>query len=132
MWLLDEDVLIYGTKDKYGFHPDKNICCGFDLQKLKKRDINKIAFFSFKDAISNCNEKIKIIAGGKIFITYDKGMYMTKYCVNGIFGQILTENLSDDIEKSILYDVIGKKEIIYSKIIVLPFEERKVFSTHNH
>ena len=39
-YYVDEgDVILKGYKDKYGFHPNKNIHCGFDLQKLKAKDL---------------------------------------------------------------------------------------------
>ena len=45
-WLLDEDYLIHGYKDKYGFHPDKGIQCGFSLEILRRKDLNKVYFLS--------------------------------------------------------------------------------------
>lgn len=49
-WYLDEDVLLEGYVDKYGFHPNKTIQCGFDLQKVSKRDIGKTLFYNLDDA----------------------------------------------------------------------------------
>lgn len=48
-WYLDEDVLLEGYVDKYGFHPNKNIQCGFSVQKIKKRDIGKRVFYNLDD-----------------------------------------------------------------------------------
>lgn len=45
-WLLDEDYLIHGYKDKYGFHPDKGIQCGFSYQILRRKEVNKVYFLS--------------------------------------------------------------------------------------
>ncbi len=49
-WLLDDGILLHGYKDKYGFHPDKDVQCGFNLQVVKPREKNKLYFFSLKEA----------------------------------------------------------------------------------
>ena len=49
-WYLDEDILIHGHVDKYGFHPEKNIPCGFGLQKVNRKGRNKEWFYSLKEA----------------------------------------------------------------------------------
>lgn len=46
---LDADVLIEGYVDKYGFHPNSGVQCGFGTQKFSKRDIGKKIFFSVDD-----------------------------------------------------------------------------------
>ena len=33
-YYLDDGILIKGYTDKYGFHPNKGVQCGFDLQKF--------------------------------------------------------------------------------------------------
>ena len=43
-YYLDDGILIRGYIDKYGFHPNKAVQCGFDLQKFNKHDIGKFIF----------------------------------------------------------------------------------------
>lgn len=45
-FLLDEDILIEGYTDKYGFHPNPAIQCEFGIQKFSKKDIGKIIFYN--------------------------------------------------------------------------------------
>lgn len=53
-YYIDEDIVIEGYKDKRGFHPNKNIECGFGTQKTTKRDIGKQLFFSLTDLRQLC------------------------------------------------------------------------------
>ena len=45
-WYLDEDILIEGYTDKYGFHPNPGIPCGFDTQKFTKKMIGEKIFYN--------------------------------------------------------------------------------------
>lgn len=49
-WLLDEDVFLYGYIEKDIFYPCSKKC-GFDCQKIAKRDIGNIIFYSMDEAI---------------------------------------------------------------------------------
>lgn len=60
-WLVDDDVILPGYKDKYGFHPDRGIRCGFDCQKLRKKDKNVIYFTSLEKALSINNSANRVI-----------------------------------------------------------------------
>lgn len=44
-YLLDDDKVIEGYTDKYGFHPT-DPDCGFTIQKFRKKDINRIIFYT--------------------------------------------------------------------------------------
>lgn len=85
MWLLDEDVLVFGYKDKYGFHPQKEVQCGFGLQKITKRDLNRSVFPCLKAALNKLNAKNDVphlhLAGGTLKIAIDSGMAITKYMI---------------------------------------------------
>jgi len=52
VYLLDEDILISGCKDKYGFHPDKGVYCGFDLQKLHKKTLGAFYFMTLRTPLT--------------------------------------------------------------------------------
>ena len=75
-YLLDEDVLIHGYKDKYGFHPNKTVPCGFTLQKFNKHSIGKDIFFSLEDAMLSLKE-IHLV-GSEIRVAIDRGFEITK------------------------------------------------------
>lgn len=60
-WLLDDGILLPGYKDKYGFHPYREIQCGFDCQKLRKKDKNVIYFMSLDKALSTSNHIDRIV-----------------------------------------------------------------------
>lgn len=79
-WLLDDGVLLAGHKDKYGFHPQKDLGCGFDLQKISKRDIGRTAFYSLKKATKKLNNVE--LAGGQLQIIIDNGTHITKYIIS--------------------------------------------------
>ena len=50
-WYLDEDILIEGWVDKYGYHPAYGIPCGFSRVKLSKKSmIDKVLFFDLAEA----------------------------------------------------------------------------------
>lgn len=40
---------VYLYVDKYGFHPNKTVTCGFDSQKIVRKDIGKTVFFNIDD-----------------------------------------------------------------------------------
>ena len=103
-YLLDEDILIFGYKDKYGFHPDKNVLCGFDTQKVSKKDINKILFYNLKDAVDKLGE-IKV-CGGAFYIAIDTGLAQTKLALGDKCGSTfwhttstLYDNTNESLEK---------------------------------
>ena len=60
-WLVDDDVILPGYKDKYGFHPDRGIQCGFDCQKRRKKDKDVIYFMSLEKALSINNSANRVI-----------------------------------------------------------------------
>lgn len=102
-YLLDENVLLKGYKDKYGFHPLSKLECGFDCQKICKRDIGTKLFFSMKDfllksnnaALADCNVDL---AGCNMVFAIDKGMYRTKivYTIEDFTGFYETKTLVQD------------------------------------
>lgn len=98
-YLLDDGVLLFGYKDKYGFHPQTKRA-GFSLQKVRKREKNKILFKSVKDAFDIVGT-IPVIGGIEV-LGVDIGMYRVKYAGLNVCGEFLTENLSYDecIDKS--------------------------------
>ena len=61
-WILDEDILIEGYKDKYGFHPNPGIQCGWGLQKINKDMINKTIFYSLDKAFEVVGNNINIVS----------------------------------------------------------------------
>lgn len=48
-WCLDEDVLVEGYVDKYGFHAN-SLACGWNLQIVNKKMINKTIFYNLEQA----------------------------------------------------------------------------------
>ena len=40
----DDGVLLSGYVDKRGFHPNKDLPCGFDLQKINKKEKKNIEY----------------------------------------------------------------------------------------
>lgn len=54
-WYLDDDVLIEGYVDKRGFHPNKEVQCGFELQKINRRMVGREIFYNINKALSTCN-----------------------------------------------------------------------------
>jgi hypothetical protein len=61
-WYFDENVLIKGYADKYGFHPNDGIQCGFDTQKFLKKEIGKVIFYNLNEALEKYNDA-KVING---------------------------------------------------------------------
>lgn len=59
-WYLDEDILLEGYTDKRGFHPNKNIGCGFGTQLFNKKMKNKVIFYDLSVAYSVCG-KIEVV-----------------------------------------------------------------------
>ncbi len=49
-YYLDEDVLLEGNVDKYGFKPNDGVQCGFSRQKVSKKDVGKILFYDSRSA----------------------------------------------------------------------------------
>ena len=50
-YLIDDGIIIHGVKDKYGFHPNYGIPCGFSTQKIRKKDIGVKLFYDVNKAI---------------------------------------------------------------------------------
>lgn len=48
-WCLDEDVLMEGYVDKYGFHAN-SLVLGWNLQIVNKKMIGKTIFYSLEQA----------------------------------------------------------------------------------
>lgn len=90
-YYLDNGILLYGYKDKYGFHPEHSLLCGFSRQVLSKRDVGRVLFYSLSDAISKIGE-VELI-GGKITLAIDNGFAATKivYGTGDFKGQYKTE-----------------------------------------
>ena len=59
-WCLDEDVLIEGHVDKYGFHA-KSLALGWNFQKVNKKMINNIIFYNLEIAKKKFGNDIEII-----------------------------------------------------------------------
>lgn len=59
-YLLDDDILLEGYVAKRKFYPNKGIPCGFSYQIIRKKDINKILFYSLADA-SKTLGKISVV-----------------------------------------------------------------------
>ena len=80
--LVDDDILIYGYKDKYGFHPCKEAAkrCGFDLQKINRHQLGKNYFYSLDDALKVVANP-KSLIGGHFFVAVDDGFVRTKICI---------------------------------------------------
>lgn len=94
-WLLDDNILLHGYKDKYGFHPDKEIPCGFSCQKLWKKDKDKIYFFSLKKAME-IYANIPVAAGKcTIRCAIDNGMAYQKLVI-GIGDIVFCEKRKPD------------------------------------
>ena len=79
-YLLDDGILLHGYKDKRGFHPDKRLPCGFGLQKIHKKDVGKIIFYSFTKAKERLGDVS--FAGGQARVAIDDGMAVTKICAS--------------------------------------------------
>lgn len=107
-YYLDDGILIHGYKDKRGFHPDPNIECGFGLQIIRKKDINKTIFYKFSNAIKTIGELE--VCGGRVIVAIDAGMAITKigYNIGDFSGWYNSENIlpkiafDKDIEKIVL------------------------------
>lgn len=55
-WYLDENILLEGYTDKRGFHPNRDIQCGFGSQGFGVKSIGKEIFYSLDEAIKVCGE----------------------------------------------------------------------------
>ena len=119
-YYLDDGILLHGYKDKYGFHPEYGIPCGFSRQILNKRDVGRVLFYSLPDAISKLGEVE--LAGGKFTFGIDNGMAVTKFAyVTGTFnGQYKTETLivNNDVKPVVLecLSALGVKALRHVKI----------------
>jgi len=121
-YYLDDGVLIHGYKDKRGFHPWKNLACGFDTQKIRKKDIGVRLFYSLKSAI----EKLKNIKidGGCIHVGVDNGLYETKM-VTMPFGKNKVLSNGKTIEALVdeMFKEAGVESLRETKIITHIFAE---------
>jgi len=61
-WYLVDGVLIEGYSDKYGFHPNAGLKCGFAFTRYAKHDIGKCIFFDMNEARYVCGEDVKVAA----------------------------------------------------------------------
>lgn len=59
-WCLDEDVLIAGYVDKYGFHAN-SLALGWNLQKINKKMINKEIFYNLENAKKILGNDVEIV-----------------------------------------------------------------------
>lgn len=59
-WCLDEDVLVTGYVDKYGFHTN-SLALGWNLQKINKRMINKEIFYNLENAKKILGNNVEIV-----------------------------------------------------------------------
>lgn len=55
-WLLDDNILLEGYVSKKVFYP-LNTGCGFDSQKIKRKDIQKTIFYN-ENYVKNMNLEI--------------------------------------------------------------------------
>lgn len=105
-WLLDEDLLLHGYKDKYGVHPDKELQCGFSYQVVTKKDKDKLYFFSLKKAREVLGN-IPVHAGKcNIRCSVDNGMAVTKIIVGIGDYQLFEENERNIDRPSKIYPII--------------------------
>lgn len=95
-YLLDEDVLLHGYKDKYGFHPDKNIQCGFFVKKVRRKDIGKKVFYSLRRA-KDVLGQLQIVGDVHAIFAIDAGLATTKivYSIGDIREYYQTDTLVD-------------------------------------
>lgn len=80
-WYLNNNKLIHGYKDKYGFHPDKSIQYKFDTQHITKKDHNKVIFYKLTTPSIKGLNNLQLI-GGNLFFAIDNGMALTKVICN--------------------------------------------------
>lgn len=131
-YLLDEDILFFGYKDKYGFHPERNLQCGFNIQKVSKRNIGKTLFYGIKDAIDKLGE-VKV-CGGTFYIAIDAGLAQTKMALGDKCGSVfwyttstLYDNTNESLEKLFnefyaSINIISLTDVdVKSKIIDTPY-----------
>lgn len=71
-YYLDNGIIIPGIKDKYGFHPDKNIPCGFSLQIIYPKDIGTVLFYDLQK-LNDYLTKHNITAKPTWYICDDNG-----------------------------------------------------------
>lgn len=57
-YYLDEDVLLEGSVDKYGFKPDDGIQCGFSRQKVSKKNVGKVLFYNSRSAYHKLSKSV--------------------------------------------------------------------------
>lgn len=64
-YYLDDGILLHGYKDKYGFHPEHGLSCGFGRQILTKRAVGRVLFYSLPDAIAKLG-KVELARGENV------------------------------------------------------------------
>ncbi len=113
IWYYDGGMLVFGYKNKYGFHPQRGLQCGYDVQKLRRKDYNKIYFTSMINALNLLTKKnmpISCIMGGTLVIGIDTGMYTTKYVISDskkkYFGKIMTTAINDKSTDNVVADIL--------------------------
>lgn len=123
-YLLNEKTLIFGYKDKYGFHSYNKNKCGFATQKIKKRDFGKIVFPLIEDAL----EKYKDISvyGGKLILSIDYGYYVIKYVYRNSKRVVLNSFKTEEVENE---NVIP---IILRKIGINKYEDLEILYLYYH
>ena len=115
-WLLDDDILIHGYVDKWGFHPQKDIVCGFDSQKINKKDKGKTLFYRLGDALSKLD--LLCLAGGQIRFAIDDGLTETKVlcsCGNILCGYTTNTITTKDNIKTIIDECLVVNRIVPSE-----------------
>ena len=80
-WYLSNNKLIHGYKDKYGFHPDKNIKSECDTQHITKKDYDKTIFYKLTTPSIKGLNNLELI-GGKLIFAIDDGRALTKVMCN--------------------------------------------------
>ncbi len=115
-WLLYDGILIHGYMDKWGFHPQKDIVCGFDLQKINKKDIGKILFYRLGDAHNKFD--LLRLAGGQIRFAIDDGLVKTRVlcsCGNILCGYTANTIVTEDNIKTIIDECLTINRIVPSE-----------------
>ena len=132
-FLLDSGILLHGYKDKYGFHPDKDIQCGFSYEIVRRRNINKTVFYSLikaKSALGNIE-----VAGNNVVALFaiDAGMAVTKikYKIDDISGFYKTKTLITDKGNEENINLVIKECLDYLGISLDTTFKKEVIDTAN-
>ena len=115
-WLLNDDILIHGYVDKWGFHPQKEVVCGFDLQKINKKDKGKSLFYRLGDAHNKFD--LLRLAGGQIRFAIDDGLVKTRVlcsCGNILCGYTTNTIVTEDNIKTIIDECLTINRIVPSE-----------------